>query len=653
MNTAIKNAPKDRYKDHWIGFYNNHWTRWKWVGPGSSFRLWEPGEPDNYYEQECAKINRPTDSYSGYWSDVTCSNRYPFICAEPGDYPTKSPTTAPTKIPTSSPSFNPSIPPTMNPTQTPITTHSNYLHGLQCDNLFDNVTVEYNMDRKQCDELCHLMSSNCRMANYFDYFKTTNDSSRCYIFDEICKIKMDGNNNNNTNRSVIIYNIFDQECIDYPTDWTDKISNKCNLYKEPWCNNGNILKNENEFDNLMDPQYGITAIEACCECGGGLQIMDDVALNFNYDLVDFEDDILCNFTSLYAKSSLNVVRTWDSFVLFDICVDLMYNKSYCYFLIDNEFDSNLTQYTLFLCEYNQSNRGVEIYDFVMEYVIDINAHNYIYVNTLWFDIDSTYYASTINVSVMDYKYCKDKLLGVNDANYNSSHYSIDGVHACYLEIPTVDPTTMPTQQPTYIPTEHPTTISTKVPTYNPTKNPNSASTPAPTHVPTDNPTPTLTNNPTNYKQTTTITASVGLQQSDVDIAEFELIMIVSISIMVLCFCVMIIIVWKRTSKSKHHSENQLDGLDRLIKKQIEMEMHTMSVTTGNQTDNVVHKPSAPQLDDEKEENLCILCCNDIANMFNDPCGHVTYCYSCATGALEQDARCPNCRAQIHCKQIYI
>eukprot|EP01083_Nonionella_stella_P309096 1093306_1 len=71
----------------------------------------------------------------------------------------------------------------------------------------------------------------------------------------------------------------------------------------------------------------------------------------------------------------------------------------------------------------------------------------------------------------------------------------------------------------------------------------------------------------------------------------------------------------------------------------------------NATDiNAMRKPSAPVL---AENEYCIICCDNVANMFNDPCGHVTYCNTCADKMEKQEDKCPNCRQIfVQYKQIY-
>eukprot|EP01083_Nonionella_stella_P104229 298441_1 len=58
------------------------------------------------------------------------------------------------------------------------------------------------------------------------------------------------------------------------------------------------------------------------------------------------------------------------------------------------------------------------------------------------------------------------------------------------------------------------------------------------------------------------------------------------------------------------------------------------------------------LSERSDPNIyCILCCERKANIFNDPCGHVTYCRECSS--IIEDNKCPSCRQVIYeFKQLY-
>ncbi|XP_029291072.1 lymphocyte antigen 75-like [Cottoperca gobio] len=81
--SRIKNT---RYGRHiWIGLYDDL-DSWRWslsdrsfYRPGETeFRLWGPGQPDNYLgNQNCTLIDR-----LGRWRDMSCERSYPAICLD-------------------------------------------------------------------------------------------------------------------------------------------------------------------------------------------------------------------------------------------------------------------------------------------------------------------------------------------------------------------------------------------------------------------------------------------------------------------------------------------------------------------------------------------------------------------------------------------
>eukprot|EP01084_Bolivina_argentea_P125988 223144_1 len=406
--------------------------------------------------------------------------------------PTLSPTTDPTTHPTIS-----TIQPTSNPTHNPIVAISefDFMNGRLCDNLFENIALYYDESLTKCNDRCYELQANCAMINYFDHFKSNNDS-RCYIFDKLCSVKVDGNNNT---KSIIGYKIYNKQCIDYPNDWIDYIGDSCGYYElHAWCKNNTILTDENDFVDLIDIRYQLTAIDSCCECGGGSHIMDNVVFSIDNNWIDFEDDILCDWIDSDFTSQLTTnktrLRNWNNIILYDLCTDL--EDINCDVFIDSEFNHNDYNYSLYLCEQNTMEQ-INNFRFIFDIVVDIETQQYdIYINTEWFNLDPSSYSSNVNIH-FNHSECAEVVINTN----NTKHY---GVHPCYV-LDTFSPTSDPTSNPTNIPTSNPTNIPTSNPTNIPTSNPTNIPTSNPTNIPSSNPSqfPTKhpmsspTNNPTN------------------------------------------------------------------------------------------------------------------------------------------------------------
>eukprot|EP01084_Bolivina_argentea_P121768 215806_1 len=258
--------------------------------------------------------------------------------ASPTTKPTPQPTAIPTAYPTTEPTKEPTHHPTTSPTMEPVHMVNFFMDGKLCDNLHENTKILYEVTLNKCIDYCDEIDDECRMINYFHYFKSNNDS-RCYIFSELCDIKDDIRYNN---KSIIGYQSYIKECINYPYDWTDKIGDSCFYYETyNWCNNGNILKDENEYNNLIDLKYDLSAIESCCECGGGVFIVDNVQLSYDSSWIDEKNDILCNWIEsdfTLQMNSQTTLRNWDNLILYDLCSNL--DDIDCEFLINTQFESN-------------------------------------------------------------------------------------------------------------------------------------------------------------------------------------------------------------------------------------------------------------------------------------------------------------------------
>eukprot|EP01084_Bolivina_argentea_P014077 26319_1 len=564
-------------------------------GCGSKYQCGHVGASGSWWCGDCAKS----------WTDVclVCNGpNYPTTpdpTIAPSNMPSLSPTTtdptiAPSNMPslsptTTDPTIAPSNMPSLSPTTTEAQSELYYIHGKLCNNLDQHLELIYDVTLVECVKRCkYAVGDNCLLINYFNYFKNNNDS-RCYVFAKLCDIKVDSNNNN---RSIIVYKTYNEKCIDYPSNWKDNIGDSCTYYlSSNWCNNETILQNQNEFILLSDYTYGLSAISTCCECGGGIDLINDVALGYDNNWDDSDNDILCTWTESDFTLHLEpqtTLREWDNLMLHNLCSHL--EDINCEYLINSDFSSNLYSYSLFICGNHGNTDSMQfIFDILLD---DVDNKHSTYINNAWFSLDLSYYSSNINVTFMDYSNCIEQLL--YSINFNNTYRY--GSHPCHI-LNTISPTTDPTYYPTIYPTLNPTMNNDLL---------------------------TFINN-------------------DALIICIILLLVSLICIVGLIYCI----------KIKKKTVDQQD-IDQINKKQIEMGTHRMSTEHNANHNNDILRPSAPTLDDNEraDSNIhCILCCDNKANMFNDPCGHVTYCKQCSSNNL-LDGKCPTCRQVMKCKQIY-
>eukprot|EP01083_Nonionella_stella_P007654 22024_1 len=401
----------------WIGYYDAYTEdTWQWIGYNkSTFTNWYPGQPNNWEGREdCCCLWTPKPSY---WGDCTCSELRYFVCADFSDYPDYV-------------GYNPTTPATTYSTTTPTKvlstqqTIKQLRYNAVCSNLVDNYDLQYHTSLQECISICENMGDLCSMINFYRYFKS-GDDSRCYIFESMCNIV--AVNHNKTDQSMLFYKVNDDDlCTNYPTDWVDNIGDDCHSYfMYDWCNNHTIKRNENDFHELMN--HGLDAMDACCECGGGVHIVDDIAVSIDIDWIDYNSDILCRVT-------LQNKRDWNNMYLYHFCDSMQ--QTDCAYLLDEDFNPTHYSYSIYLC--NNSSNEHNDFEFIMDQQIndDLLSHD-TYVNLQWFNIDASSYSTNISIIYLNYSECIHSVLHM-DSNNTFNH----GMHPCYsLDPTTSDPTT--------------------------------------------------------------------------------------------------------------------------------------------------------------------------------------------------------------------
>ncbi len=206
------------------------------------------------------------ENYGKTANDACCACGGGEIVTCNGDPPTKSPTVSPTKAPVkisrptmSSPSQKPtntrSRPPTRNPTTRSPTagpTRTPNKPPTRSPTVSPTVTPTRSPTKEPIYETSSPTHEN------FDDDYVDDDNNDDYVDDDNNDDYVDDDNN-------------DEECIDEPEGWYDADGEEynCEWYGEPGenrCNN---------FGELYE-NFGTTASEACCVCGGGSVPCDDV-----------------------------------------------------------------------------------------------------------------------------------------------------------------------------------------------------------------------------------------------------------------------------------------------------------------------------------------------------------------------------------------
>ena len=289
--------------------------------------------------------------------------------------------------------------PSLSPT---ITTHFNYAYNVKCNSI--GYSTSYNISLYECVYQCNF-ENNCKLVNHYDYFDGNSDS-RCILYNTyMC----DMSNETVTSKSVIAYkqpnNIL---CESYPLTWVDNTQDSCNstYYTDlNTCDNGrpNIGKRS---DILLYGKNSISAMDVCCQCGGGSYYFEDIQLKF-FNQYSF---------NRYNSFPLNVpnidkqLKYWDNFILFDITTYNNVDKT-------QHFNELLLNDNIYICDLN-----INEMDEIPYYFILIKQNNNIYINNKWTNINESF---GNNIHFISYVACtiqintESNLIGFTSVNMPS------------------------------------------------------------------------------------------------------------------------------------------------------------------------------------------------------------------------------------------
>ena len=372
--------------------------------------------------------------------------------------PTQSPTMAPTTGATSQPpTLSPSLAPTDSPSGAP--TYSPYQMILVPGSYYcveiGNVDPGYliaieNIDKNECVFQCQLgYPDTCVMVNFVESLNAQFVDT-CYIFTEQCTAVDDP-----LGLGTVAVKSYKDECLNYPDNFVDRGNNNCLEYFEnQLCEDGNVtnLTTMNDVDALKNLATQLSALDACCECGGGIDSFDEVTIAFadstsNQGINPFrKQNAQCSFN---FNPSDGTWRSFNNMDLWYLCTQLSPMLD-CHVFIAKDYSGNVN---FINCNFDTYEPLTD--DLVFMFILSVNADTSTidaYINMQWFNLTASLLKST--PTEMTYDQCVTQLSANPTNNYHAAL-------SCFVQ------TDSPTQQPTNIPTHTPTVYPTKYPTIHP------------------------------------------------------------------------------------------------------------------------------------------------------------------------------------------
>eukprot|EP01083_Nonionella_stella_P116587 346500_1 len=294
---------------------------------------------------------------------------------DPTVYPTMSPTTVPTPLPTFEPSISPTIHPTTtspttvsptqptldptnNPTFYPSNIYWSVLVGISCLNLNNNIEFIDDVSLNECKYQCVHKYLLCDSITYF-YVLDKTGKPRCYLFSDKCDRHSFTDNLPSRNASTYIalnVNTVNNEndalsdCINYPRNWTDVLSELCTSYDNVYCLDNRIIPEKlNNIALHKDTQHGYSANDVCCICGGGIYEFDQISLNPHIGNKLNQELDVCHWSkyidNMERERSIKFskFREWNVNEVFTLCESSLYQKKdefIPYLKLSNSYDAD-------------------------------------------------------------------------------------------------------------------------------------------------------------------------------------------------------------------------------------------------------------------------------------------------------------------------
>eukprot|EP01084_Bolivina_argentea_P063408 115781_1 len=263
--------------------------------------------------------------------------------------------------------------------------------SLICGDLLDNIALINDIDFEQCKFSCVFdYSESCVMVNFIG-----TNPSKCYLFDVQCTIVA----NKVADETFISLSVVREHCINHPANWADKYGNKCVDYSQGLdkCSNRTVINDTmvSEIESNANVLTGLTAIDACCECGSELINIDGVSMRFA--TFGNNENILCEWDNYLTPSE--PYKKWNNVYLFNLCqllVAKLETTIDCRMFIEQTYALDVD---FFYCDFADIN-DEDIDKLYFAFAID-ESLSVSYLNNDWFNLTESLLPARITILPVD------------------------------------------------------------------------------------------------------------------------------------------------------------------------------------------------------------------------------------------------------------
>eukprot|EP00485_Elphidium_margaritaceum_P017006 CAMPEP_0202728766 /NCGR_PEP_ID=MMETSP1385-20130828/185791_1 /ASSEMBLY_ACC=CAM_ASM_000861 /TAXON_ID=933848 /ORGANISM="Elphidium margaritaceum" /LENGTH=682 /DNA_ID=CAMNT_0049395017 /DNA_START=2263 /DNA_END=4313 /DNA_ORIENTATION=- len=387
---------------------------------------------------------------------------------------------------------------------------------LVTDDIIRDESLEY------CQSVCVSERTDCVQVTWLNI--TSRNSQRCYLFSQSCA-SLVHDPINIAITSFVHENVSTEvECLNYPLGWQDTLRDECVAYdRYEWCRyayNSSVT----QILSYADDMYGFSAVDACCDCHGGLHLYkNDLLLETVWKPtalypLDWDTDFVCQsmdvassvITDGYLDDNIDLKMDLAEFIglVEYLLADALHQND---LLLSIRTDDNVLRQKWRILEDFAQFEDMQLVDVLylsqvticedtdmnnlFPFIVDIE-NRHLYVNEHYIRSDTFVVGlPSEHLSVQSFCAFESLLDAAFETPQPTAYPSVEPTTD-----PTTEPTTSPSQEPTTVPTtspsEEPTVEPTNAPTVSPTQSPTSEPTTEPTASPSDEPTVEPSDSPT-------------------------------------------------------------------------------------------------------------------------------------------------------------